>query len=482
MSPQVQELMNQWTKLNEQQPRGNTQQEQLEDFVRTQQQRLTIGKKILSLNPNGQLKQQIVSGMYQVYMMFERAGVPTARQQLGEFAKSLSADKDPEVARMGRHMLFDTNVSRIANSPNADGKAIIAEVQKLLDAEKGALDEQTLELASQAAEILVQSGMKDDGIAALELVATAAAADPKLKDKAAKYADSARLAKSDLSSLLSSVISGGNKQDEEKLMTAVGTLLQELKPSRELFGNVQQVAQLMEHTGHAEAAKQCYAALSQKFKDSTDAPLAEAATQMAERAEKRLSLIGQPLAVEGMTIDGKPFDWSAYRGKVVLLDFWATWCGPCLDEIPNIEQNFQQFHAKGFEVVGVNLNTKISDVKEFFNLQSLPWSSVTSQVVLDGKADPDNWSKLPMAAKCGVDAIPFLVLIGKDGNVDSIHVRGPKLKTPDGAVGRADHDRHSRRSNAASATGPAPWTGAKPGPGKQSRAIPARARRRRWRC
>src|SRR6185503_2278948 len=71
---------------------------------------------------------------------------------------------------------------------------------------------------------------------------------------------------------------------------------------------------------------------------------------------------------------------------------------------------------------------ELADVKQFFGVQELPWTTVTTQVVIDGKANED-WTQLPMAAKCGVDAIPFLVLVGKDGKVDSLHVRGPKLKT-----------------------------------------------------
>jgi thiol-disulfide isomerase/thioredoxin len=128
-------------------------------------------------------------------------------------------------------------------------------------------------------------------------------------------------------------------------------------------------------------------------------------------------------------LDGQPFNWSAYEGKVVLLDFWATWCGPCIEEMPNIRKNYELFKDMGFEVVGVNLDTDIEQVKQFLSLQELPWTSVTSQEVLDGKADPENFSQLPMAAKCGVDGIPFLVLVGKDGKVDSLHVRGSRLKT-----------------------------------------------------
>ena len=74
--------------------------------------------------------------------------------------------------------------------------------------------------------------------------------------------------------------------------------------------------------------------------------------------------------------------------------------------------------------------------------------TVTSQVVLDGKITDGDFTKLPMAAKCGVQGIPFVVLVGKDGNVDSIHVRGPKLRSrltellgdavDDGDPGRSD--------------------------------------------
>jgi thiol-disulfide isomerase/thioredoxin len=153
----------------------------------------------------------------------------------------------------------------------------------------------------------------------------------------------------------------------------------------------------------------------------------KAAGSSAELARKRLALVGQPFVVEGMTLDGKPFDWSAYAGKVVLLDFWATWCGPCIEELPNIRRNFEQFHSKGFDVVGINVDHEINRVKQFLSFQELPWVTVTSQDALDGKASED-FSQHPMPAKCGIDAIPFVALIGKDGKVDSIHVRGPRLE------------------------------------------------------
>ena len=67
-------------------------------------------------------------------------------------------------------------------------------------------------------------------------------------------------------------------------------------------------------------------------------------------------LVGQPLVLTGNTTDGAAFNWAAYRGKVVLVDFWATWCGPCRREMPNVKALYEKHKAKGFEVVGVSLD------------------------------------------------------------------------------------------------------------------------------
>ena len=205
--------------------------------------------------------------------------------------------------------------------------------------------------------------------------------------------------------------SGGAVRLKEDLATVLGVDAKSVRViMRDIGGNF----------GTKNAADAAYA-------KATNPKLVEAAKTIAASARLRQGLIGKPFSVDGVTIDGQPFDWSAYAGKVVLVDFWATWCGPCLEELPNIKQNFEQFHAKGFEVVGVNLNTNIAELKQFL-LQGLPWATVVSQEALDSKIKENDWSSIPMAQKCGVQAIPFVLLVNAEGKVDSIHVRGPKLR------------------------------------------------------
>src|SRR6266478_8213925 len=77
--------------------------------------------------------------------------------------------------------------------------------------------------------------------------------------------------------------------------------------------------------------------------------------------------LGQPLAIQFEAIDGRQVDLAKMRGKVVLVDFWATWCPPCVREVPVVKAAYDKFHPRGFEVIGISLDDKKQDLLSFVN-------------------------------------------------------------------------------------------------------------------
>jgi peroxiredoxin len=135
--------------------------------------------------------------------------------------------------------------------------------------------------------------------------------------------------------------------------------------------------------------------------------------------KKTIDTIGKPAKeFNEKDMQGKEFSLKKYKGKYILLDFWATWCGPCRRELPNIKEIWEKYKNKDFVILGVSLDTSRKKLEKFLEKEQINWPQYF---------DAKGW-KNKIAKLYNVRAIPFTVLIDKEGKVKYVDLRGVKLK------------------------------------------------------
>ena len=121
------------------------------------------------------------------------------------------------------------------------------------------------------------------------------------------------------------------------------------------------------------------------------------------------------------SLAGKEIDLADMKGKVVLIDFWATCCWTCIAELPYVLIAYEAYHDKGFEIIGISLDNAKDEakLKSFVKDKNMPWPQA-----FDGKG----WGNA-LAKKFGITSIPATYLVGKDGKIVSSNLRGPALSS-----------------------------------------------------
>lgn len=176
-----------------------------------------------------------------------------------------------------------------------------------------------------------------------------------------------------------------------------------------------ELAMSAEQADKPEDCKKIFAVIQKAFPDHEF-------TKMVPGILRRLELVGKPLELKGTTLDGKPIDIGDLKGKVVLVDFWATWCGPCVAEFPYLKKAYEAYRADGFEIVGINLDDDVATLEGFLKDDPLPWTQIVSRDK-ESAGFSSQWAR-----HYGISAIPTMFLVDKTGKVVSTTIRGHLLK------------------------------------------------------
>jgi thiol-disulfide isomerase/thioredoxin len=376
----------------------------------------------LAESPTASEKQRKSGKIAQLVALSHMSGLGDVEsaKELERYAAELVNSGDPDLSHQSRVVLLGFELQSLQNGQNADPNVLLEQIEGLFQRPED-LNFPEFMVLQQADQVLTQMGFAEAAKQVREILVTEyrTSADPQLRGEA--WLIETRGSQAYQNFLIAFNNLGSEAFDNATAMAAVRGLYSEF-PSIQTIEQIANTVSNIEYSGQVELSRDIVSFINTALEDHPDSDHADIEKILADHTA-RVSLLNKPFQLNGITgFDGSGFQLGDYAGKVVLVDFWASWCVPCLREIPTIRALYAQLNAEGFEVISVNMDENLATAREFVQVQAFPWRTYHSQ-------DEDALGfRAPFAREMGISAIPFMVLVGRDGRVAAVHVRGQRLK------------------------------------------------------
>jgi thiol-disulfide isomerase/thioredoxin len=385
--------------------------------IELSQMKLEAARHLASLS-DASSNQRLMARKTQLIALSHLSGLKDvqAAKQLSEYAAELASDEEPELRHQAKIVLFGFQIQELQNGILDNPEALVQSAKQLV-ADPNYRSRLEMTSLAHATNVLHQMGFAQEARQLEQLVfdAFSESSDRELRNES--WNQLTRNSQSVANFLTSLQSLRSNPSDSGLVLAAARNVLQE-HPNAVTLEMVAGVITDTEYGGHLGLSRELARLVDEQLQAFPSSVSVNAVTAVLSEHRQRVDWIGQKLELLNLVdMEGMPLNPAGLEDRVVLVDFWATWCTPCLQEIPFLKKAVETLSEKGFEIVSVNMDKDPVRLSQFLQNNRFPWRTYR---VEDGDTRA-------LTERFGITMFPHTILVRRDGTIESLHLRGERL-------------------------------------------------------